>query len=86
MDFFRQLSAPYDPKRKDTPIGQGYWIQAEFGSGKSHLLSFLGALALGGEKEWEVVREKEDKTWEGVTPNSLYYFYENRAEEESPRN
>ncbi len=76
MDFFRQLSAPYDPKRKDTPIGQGYWIQAEFGSGKSHLLSFLGALALGGEKEWGVVREKEEKFGKGKR-DSLYYFYEN---------
>ncbi|MEI8133211.1 MAG: hypothetical protein WCG34_12330, partial [Leptolinea sp.] len=41
VDFFRQLSAPYDPARKDAPVGQGYWVQAEFGSGKSHLLSFL---------------------------------------------
>ena len=41
MDFFRQLSAPYIKERKDSPVGQGYWIQAEFGSGKSHLLSFL---------------------------------------------
>ncbi|MEI7990578.1 MAG: hypothetical protein WCI88_16210, partial [Chloroflexota bacterium] len=41
VDFFRQLSAPYDPSRKDAPVGQGYWVQAEFGSGKSHLLSFL---------------------------------------------
>jgi hypothetical protein len=76
MDFFRQLSAPFDPNRKDTPIGQGYWIQAEFGSGKSHLLSFLGALALGGENEWELVREKEEKLGKGKR-DSLYYFYEN---------
>ena len=47
-DIFRQMTAPYMPERKDNPIGQGYWIQAEFGSGKSHLLSFVGALALGG--------------------------------------
>ena len=47
-DILRQVAAPYTPGRKDSPIGQGYWIQAEFGSGKSHLLSFLGALALGG--------------------------------------
>ena len=32
-DFFNLLSAPYDPSRKDQPIGQGWWIQAEFGSG-----------------------------------------------------
>ena len=47
MDFFRQLSAPYEPNRKDNPIGQGYWIQAEFGSGKSHLLSFVGCVGIG---------------------------------------
>ena len=58
-DILRQIAAPYTPGRKDTPIGQGYWIQAEFGSGKSHLLSFLGALALGGEAEWKIVQEKE---------------------------
>ncbi len=76
MDFFRQLSAPFDPIRKDNPIGQGYWIQAEFGSGKSHLLSAIGALALGGEKEWEIVREKEEKLGKGKR-DSLYTFYEN---------
>lgn len=76
MDFFRQISAPYDPNKRDNPIGQGYWIQAEFGSGKSHLLSMIGALALGGEKEWNVVREKEEKLGKGKR-DSLYYFYEN---------
>ncbi len=76
MDFFRQLSAPYDPNRKDNPIGQGYWIQAEFGSGKSHLLSFIGSLALGGEKEWDVVRQKEEKSGKGKR-ESLSFFYEN---------
>src|ERR1035437_8814263 len=34
-DIFRYVAAPYKPERKDNPIGQGYWIQAEFGSGKS---------------------------------------------------
>lgn len=76
MDFFRQLAAPYDPARRDAPIGQGYWIQAEFGSGKSHLLSFLGALALGSEKEWDIIKEKEDKAGRGRR-ESLYSFYEN---------
>jgi hypothetical protein len=76
MDFFRQLSAPYEPNRKDNPIGQGYWIQAEFGSGKSHLLSFVGALALGGEKEWEIVRKKEEEAGRGKR-ESLAFFYEN---------
>ena len=73
-DFFRKLSAPYDPSRKDNPIGQGYWIQAEFGSGKSHLLSFIGALALGNPESWAIVQEKEKKAERGRR-DSLYYFY-----------
>lgn len=84
-DIFRQMSAPYRPERKDAPIGQGYWIQAEFGSGKSHLLSFVGALALGGAAEWDIVREKERKAGLGKR-DSLYAFYENglqRKAEES---
>ncbi len=48
-DLFRGLAAPYIPGRKDAPIGQGFWVQAEFGSGKSHLLyDFIGAPG-GGE-------------------------------------
>ncbi len=74
-DFFRQISAPYIPERKDNPIGQGWWVQAEFGSGKSHLLSFLGALALGGEAAWKLVQEKEQKAGLGKR-ESLYNFYE----------
>jgi hypothetical protein len=54
-DVLRQLAAPYDASSKVNPIGQGWWIQAEFGSGKSHLLSFLGALALGDKKVWDTV-------------------------------
>ena len=75
-DIFRQLSAPYNPERKDNPIGQGYWIQSEFGSGKSHLVSFVGALALGGEAEWEIIRNKEREAEMGRR-ESLYNFYEN---------
>lgn len=74
-DFFRQISAPYLPERKDNPIGQGWWVQAEFGSGKSHLLSFLGAMALGNEKLWNIVQEKEQKAGMGKR-ESLYNFYE----------
>lgn len=75
-DIFRQMAAPYVPERKDNPVGQGYWIQAEFGSGKSHLLSFVGALALAGENEWKLVQEKEKKAGLGRR-ESLYSFYEN---------
>ena len=42
-DVLRNMAAPYKPERQDNPIGQGYWIQAEFGSGKSHLLCLLAA-------------------------------------------
>lgn len=74
-DFFRQISAPYLPERRDVPIGQGWWIQAEFGSGKSHLLSFLGAATLGNEEVWEVIRKKEQEAGQGKR-ESLYHFYE----------
>lgn len=74
-DIFRLMSAPYRPERRDEQIGQGYWIQAEFGSGKSHLLCFLAALALGDENTWELVREKEAKAERGRR-ESLYQFWE----------
>ena len=54
-DVFRQLAAPYVPERKDNPIGQGYWIQAEFGSGKSHLLCLLAALGRRQGREHPVL-------------------------------
>lgn len=74
-DILRKMAAPYKPERKDNPIGQGYWIQAEFGSGKSHLLCFLSALALGNREAWEIVREKEQKAGKGKR-ESLYQFWE----------
>jgi len=75
-DIFRQLAAPYAPEHRDNPIGQGYWVQAEFGSGKSHLLSFVGALALGGDAEWKLIKKREREAGLGRR-ESLYYFYEN---------
>ena len=74
-DLLRQLAAPYDPSSKVNPIGQGWWVQAEFGSGKSHLLSFIGALALGDKKVWDVVNELETKNKKGKR-ESIYQFYE----------
>ncbi len=74
-DVLRQLAAPYDPNSKVNPIGQGWWIQAEFGSGKSHLLSFIGAVALGDKKVWDTVSELETKAKKGKR-ESLYQFYE----------
>ena len=85
-DFLRQISAAYVPERKDNPIGQGWWVQAEFGSGKSHLLSFLGAVALGNAATWKLIDEKEQKLFKekeraGITlgtgkRDNLYSFYE----------
>lgn len=74
-DILRNMAAPYNPEKKDHPIGQGYWIQAEFGSGKSHLLAFLSALALGHKGAWEIIREKEQKAGRGKR-ESLYRFWE----------
>ncbi|MCL5960615.1 MAG: hypothetical protein M1358_15150 [Chloroflexi bacterium] len=74
-DILRRIAAPYKPERKDNPVGQGYWIQAEFGSGKSHLLCFLSALGLGSEEAWEFVRGKEQKAGRGKR-ESLYQFWE----------
>lgn len=74
-DILRNMAAPYKPERKENPIGQGYWIQAEFGSGKSHLLCFLSALALGDAKAWDLVAAKEQKTGRGKR-ESLYRFWE----------
>lgn len=74
-DVLRGMAAPYRPDRRDDPIGQGYWIQAEFGSGKSHLLCFLAALALGDPQVWELVRVKEQQAGRGRR-ESLYRFWE----------
>ena len=81
-DIFRQMAAPYTPDRRGNPIGQGYWIQAEFGSGKSHLVSFVGALALGNQVAWDLIRQKEREAGLGRR-ESLYNFYENGLEKKS---
>lgn len=83
-DIFRYVAAPYKPERRDNPIGQGYWIQAEFGSGKSHLLCFLSALALGDKQAWAVVKQKEDKAGRGKR-ESLYQFWEDGLEAKSTK-
>jgi len=45
-DVLRQLAMPYNPSDKTNPIGQGWWIQAEFGSGKSHRVRSQNAVML----------------------------------------
>ncbi|HEY8743299.1 MAG TPA: hypothetical protein VIU62_09380 [Chloroflexota bacterium] len=74
-DILRNMAAPYRPDRRDDPIGQGYWVQADFGSGKSHLLCALSALALGSEAAWQIVKEKEEAAGRGRR-ESLYRFWE----------
>jgi hypothetical protein len=81
-DVLRQIAAPWKPGSKDNPVGQGYWIQAEFGSGKSHLLSCLAALSLGNKDAWDIVREKETKAGRGKR-ESLYRFWEDGLEAKS---
>jgi len=84
-DILRRITAPYDSRRKDNPIGQGYWIQAEFGSGKSHLLCFLAALCLGDKGAWQMIQQKEVKAGRGKR-ESLFQFWEEgiRAKSSKP--
>ena len=81
-DILRNMAAPYKAEKKDNPIGQGYWIQAEFGSGKSHLLCFLAALALGNEALWDIVKEKETASGQGKR-DSIYRFWEEGLKKKS---
>lgn len=79
-DIFRQMAAPYRPESRENPIGQGYWIQAEFGSGKSHLLCFLAAMTLGSGDAWKIALEKERSAGRG---KSIYAFWENGLQDKS---
>ncbi|NLD95971.1 MAG: hypothetical protein GX635_02535, partial [Synergistaceae bacterium] len=81
-DILRGMAAPWKRERKENPIGQGYWIQAEFGSGKSHLLCCLAALALGRKEAWEIVKRKEEASGRGKR-ESLYRFWEEGIEAKS---
>ncbi|WP_279115692.1 hypothetical protein [Dehalococcoides mccartyi] len=81
-DILRNVAAPWKKERRDNPVGQGYWIQAEFGSGKSHLLCCLAALALGRKEAWEIVKRKEETSGRGKR-ESLYRFWEEGIEAKS---
>ena len=81
-DILRNMAAPWKRERRDNPVGQGYWIQAEFGSGKSHLLCCLAALALGRKEAWEIVKRKEEAAGRGKR-ESLYRFWEEGIEAKS---
>jgi hypothetical protein len=78
------MAAPWKPERRDNPVGQGYWIQAEFGSGKSHLLCCLAALVLGRKDAWEIVKKKEDASGRGKR-ESLFRFWEDGLEAKSSK-
>jgi len=55
--------------------GQGYWVQAEFGVGKSHLLAVASALVVGGPGAWDRVKKREDeeaKTGPGARLDTLW--------------
>ena len=78
------MAAPYKREKKDNPIGQGYWIQAEFGSGKSHLLCFLASLALGNQEAWDIVKTKEQKAGRGKR-ESIYRFWEDGLQAKSTK-
>jgi hypothetical protein len=41
--------------------GQGYWLLAHFGVGKSHLMAVESILAIGGDEVWDIVKRKEDE-------------------------
>ncbi|MBI5489032.1 MAG: hypothetical protein HY905_16985 [Deltaproteobacteria bacterium] len=41
--------------------GQGFWLQAEFGVGKSHLIAATAVMALGGSAAWDRVKAGEDQ-------------------------
>ena len=40
--------------------GQGFWVQAEFGVGKSHLMAATSVIAVGLKPAWDKVAERED--------------------------
>ena len=55
--------------------GQGFWVQAEFGVGKSHLLATTAVLVLGGSSAWERAKQREDeekKVGPGARIDSLW--------------
>lgn len=41
--------------------GQGWWVMADRGSGKSHLLSAAAILALGKKPIWDLIGKKEEE-------------------------
>ncbi|OPY17362.1 MAG: hypothetical protein A4E69_00025 [Syntrophus sp. PtaB.Bin138] len=55
--------------------GQGFWVQAEFGVGKSHLLAATAVLVLGRSPAWDRAKQREDeekKAGPGARIDSLW--------------
>ena len=54
-DYFREMFELVVSER-----GQGYWIQAEYGAGKTHLLGTLGVLLTDSTGDaWDAVTDPE---------------------------
>ena len=66
---------PLRPQQQGEPHRPGLVDSGGIRSGKSHLLSFIGAVALGDKKAWDTVNELETKAKKGKR-ESLYQFYE----------
>jgi len=57
--------------------GQGYWLLAHFGVGKSHLMAVESILALGGDDVWDIVKRKEDEI-KGLGPAARLDRFRNK--------
>ncbi|MDO8700547.1 MAG: hypothetical protein Q7J56_02725 [Deltaproteobacteria bacterium] len=57
--------------------GQGYWLLAHFGVGKSHLMAVESILAIGGDEVWDIVKRKEDET-KGLGPAARLDRFRNK--------
>lgn len=49
--------------RVEMQKGQGYWIRAQYGGGKTHLLAVLAALLSGGEDVWAAAADDDIQQW-----------------------
>jgi hypothetical protein len=61
--------------------GQGFWVQAEFGVGKSHLLAATAVLAVGGPSAWERLKAREDEEKKAGPGARLDALWQKKIEE-----
>src|SRR5438105_1076916 len=57
--FHRILRAVQDER------GQGFWVQGEYGGGKTHFLATLAALLEGDDQTWDAVHDDEIRNFAG---------------------